>query len=208
MHSDWPVHTTSANHSAPAGECGRRDRVALGQDPDLPGTPADGALTRRSQRLERAARYLRERYAEEVSLGELADLVGVTRYHFLRLFSNSFGVTPHRYQLLLRVGHAKTLLRHGLAIADVALRVGFCDQSHLTRSFHRVVGVAPGQYQSGRFQTDARSRQQGATLFKTSRAASRQNREAELFLTRTTKVSRRASLSNPTDLGLQLPDRS
>jgi AraC-like DNA-binding protein len=55
-------------------------------------------------------------------------------------------LTPHAYLDQLRVRHARELLRNGIAPADVALRTGYADQSHLTRHFRRLVGVTPGQY--------------------------------------------------------------
>jgi AraC-like DNA-binding protein len=97
--------------------------------------------------VQRAVEYLGDHSAREISLGELAALAGLSRYHFLRLFSAHLGVTPHRYQLLLRVSHARTLLRDGGGVADVALAAGFSDQSHLTRCFHSVMGVPPREFQ-------------------------------------------------------------
>jgi AraC family transcriptional regulator len=56
------------------------------------------------------------------------------------------GVTPHQYILQCRIDKAKYLLQHSeLSIADIAARVGFCDQSHFTRYFKRIVGVTPKQ---------------------------------------------------------------
>jgi AraC-like DNA-binding protein len=97
--------------------------------------------------VQRALEYLGEHWPRDISLGELAALAGLSRYHFLRLFSAHLGVTPHRYQLLLRVAHARTLLRNGGGVADVALAAGFSDQSHLTRCFHSVMGVPPREFQ-------------------------------------------------------------
>ena len=94
-----------------------------------------------------ALAHLRAHYTQDIGLDDLAAAAGLSKFHFLRLFAARVGVTPHRYQLLLRVLHAKSLLRDGLEIAEVALRTGFFDQSHLTRCFHELVGVTPGRYQ-------------------------------------------------------------
>lgn len=60
------------------------------------------------------------------------------------------GVTPHQYILQRRIEKAKYLLQQGkLSIAEVAATVGFCDQSHFTRYFKRIVGVTPKQLLQG-----------------------------------------------------------
>jgi len=103
--------------------------------------------TRRAPGVDKALAHLRANYAKDIALDDLAAAAGLSKFHFLRVFSARLGITPHRYQLLLRVVHAKDLLRDGLDIADVALRTGFFDQSHFTRCFHEIVGVTPGRYQ-------------------------------------------------------------
>jgi len=102
--------------------------------------PADRVL------LQQALRYLAEHYPTNVTLDELAAHVHLSPYHLLRTFKSAFGLPPHAYLNQLRVQRAQTLLRAGLPIAEVALQVGFHDQSHLTRHFKRVVGVPPGVY--------------------------------------------------------------
>lgn len=90
--------------------------------------------------------YLEEHYAEEVSLTQLAGLVGLSPYHLNRVFHRTHGLPPHALQTQLRVVRARTLLRHGWAPAVVAAETGFADQSHFTRRFKSVVGVTPGVY--------------------------------------------------------------
>jgi transcriptional regulator GlxA family with amidase domain len=97
--------------------------------------------------IRRALAFLREHASREISLDALAHTAGLSKFHFLRRFAGHLGVTPHRYQLLLRVAHARALLRRGVHIADVAFAAGFYDQSHLTRCFHSVVGVPPRRFQ-------------------------------------------------------------
>ena len=96
--------------------------------------------------LQAALHYLADHYAANVSLAELAAHVHLSPYHLLRTFKSAFGLPPHAYLNQLRVQRAKTLLRAGVAVAEVALMVGFNDQSHLTRHFKRMVGVPPGSY--------------------------------------------------------------
>ncbi len=84
-----------------------------------------------------------------VDLAEAADAPELSRYALLRAFSRAFGLSPHAYQLQLRLHHAKHLLRHGVPIAHVALDTGFVDQSHFTTTFRATTGATPGEYQRG-----------------------------------------------------------
>jgi AraC family transcriptional regulator len=97
-------------------------------------------------KLQQVTEYIAEHLDREVQLIELAAIVQISPYHFLRLFKNSLGMTPHQYILQRRIAKAKYLLLHSeLSIAEVAAAAGFCDQSHLTRYFKRIVGVTPKQ---------------------------------------------------------------
>ncbi|MEZ4730844.1 MAG: AraC family transcriptional regulator [Caldilineaceae bacterium] len=96
--------------------------------------------------LQQVVDYLAANSAASITLPALAAQVHLSPYHLLRLFKATFGLPPHAYLTQLRVQQAKRLLLTGLPIADVALQVGFVDQSHLTRHFKRIVGVPPGQF--------------------------------------------------------------
>ena len=94
----------------------------------------------------RAADYIHEYYKEPLGLTTLADIAGMSRYHFCRSFKKVFGLPPHAYQVQRRIMEAKKLLQNGTPIVEAALSVGFFDQSHFGRHFKRAVGVTPGQY--------------------------------------------------------------
>jgi AraC family transcriptional regulator len=97
-------------------------------------------------KLQQVREYINEHLHQDVKLSEIAAIAQMSQYHFLRLFKQSMGITPHQYILQCRIDKAKYLLQHSkLSIADIAIRVGFCDQSHLTRYFKRIVGVTPKQ---------------------------------------------------------------
>lgn len=102
-------------------------------------TKEDGAVTR-------VRAYIEERYAENISLEQLAQLANLSQFHLLRVFRNTVGLPPHMYLTYVRIRHAKQLLVHHRSLTDVALAVGFADQSHFTKHFKRIVGVPPGIY--------------------------------------------------------------
>jgi AraC family transcriptional regulator len=90
--------------------------------------------------------YLNAYLDQNIHLADLAHLVEMSPFHFLRLFRLSCGKTPHQYLVERRVEVAKTiLLREDVPLADVAYRVGFADQSHFTRHFRRITGAPPGR---------------------------------------------------------------
>lgn len=95
-------------------------------------------------------RRVRERIdtdpAAAVTLHELAREADMSRYQLIRAFRRDTGLSPHAYIVQRRLAFARRLIRAGEALADVALRAGFCDQSHLARCFARQFGVPPVRY--------------------------------------------------------------
>jgi AraC-like DNA-binding protein len=90
--------------------------------------------------------YLGDHVTADVSINDLALLTDLSPFHLIRSFKAKVGLTPHAYQMVLRVHRAQNSLRQGAAIADAVALGGFFDQSHLSRAFKRVVGISPGQY--------------------------------------------------------------
>lgn len=108
--------------------------------------PMAPRLKREREVAQRVRIYLDAHLAENITLDHLAQSVGFSRFHLLRVFRAEVGLPPHAYLTQARVWRAKALLAAGRPIAEVAIDVGFVDQSHLTRHFKRIVGVPPGQY--------------------------------------------------------------
>lgn len=102
------------------------------------------AAQQQDWRVRRAQDFLRAHYAEEVTLEALASTVSMSVFDLCRKFSGTYGLSPHRYQLVLRVHEAKSRLLRGDAISEVALALGFADQSHLGRHFKSLLGITPG----------------------------------------------------------------
>ncbi|MEH2000350.1 MAG: AraC family transcriptional regulator [Nostoc sp.] len=100
-------------------------------------------------RLRQVTEYIHQHLAQNPSLMIMAEMVQMSPYYFSRLFKQSTGLTPHQYLLKCRTKEAKRLLKTtNLLIADIAVQVGFVDQSHLNRHFKRHFGVSPSQFRA------------------------------------------------------------
>jgi AraC-like DNA-binding protein len=85
-----------------------------------------------------------------IGLEDAADQAGISPFHFLRLFSDTLGVTPHQYLVRSRLRHAaRRLAEDDSTITDIAYDVGFGDLSNFVRTFHRAAGVSPRRFREG-----------------------------------------------------------
>jgi AraC-like DNA-binding protein len=124
---------------------------------------ADTAFQEPAARRERPAvrrvrEYLEAHFADNVSLTQLGELVGLSPFHLARAFERELGLPPHAYLEGLRIRRARVLLERGEPAVEVALAVGYPDQSHFTRRFQRFLGVTPGVYRRERRKSDRKPR--------------------------------------------------
>ena len=105
--------------------------------------------------LARARDFIRAHATTGVSLAAAAREAGLSPQHFAASFRARYGVPPHRFQTLMRLDRARALLAAGVAAAEVAIRCGFSDQSHLIRHFKRYLGTVPSSYRAVRVQAEA-----------------------------------------------------
>ncbi|PWB32417.1 AraC family transcriptional regulator [Pseudomonas sp. SDI] len=94
----------------------------------------------------RAKELLDSRLAYPPSLEELATAVGLSPFHFARVFRQATGLPPHAWLKQRRLRRARELLKRDCAPFTVAFELGFSDQSHLNRQFKQAYGVTPGEY--------------------------------------------------------------
>jgi AraC-like DNA-binding protein len=92
---------------------------------------------------------LRTRYAEPVSLGEIAAATGYSVFHACRVFRATTGATIHGFRRDLRLRHALARILDGdEPLADIALAIGFASHSHLTNQFRARFGIPPARARS------------------------------------------------------------
>jgi AraC family transcriptional regulator len=119
-------------------EEGAEDRVARG-------VFEPGGLARWQAR--RALAYIDAHLGSRLDVPMLAKLVSFSKSHFSRAFKQSLGLPPMTYVKMRRIERAKALMTStDQQLTDIALICGFADQSHLNRSFRRVLGVSPGRW--------------------------------------------------------------
>ena len=95
----------------------------------------------------KVAQYIGEHLPEDISLATLAELAGLSPFHFARAFKQSFGLPPHRYLSSLRVEQAKSLLADpAVSVTQVGFNLGFSETSSFTTTFRKHTGLTPTAY--------------------------------------------------------------
>jgi AraC-like DNA-binding protein len=91
-----------------------------------------------------AALWIDANSHREIDLEDAAAQAGISPFHFLRLFADVLGVTPHQYLVRSRLRHAaRRLADDDSPITNIAYDVGFGDLSNFVRTFHRAAGASP-----------------------------------------------------------------
>jgi AraC-like DNA-binding protein len=151
---DRDLYTSFASFHAslekPSTTLERQSRYSTAMRRLLQGYAEDGDRaggTRTGHRaVQRVREYIRQHFAGEITLQDLTNLVGVSAYHLVRMFTKEVGVAPHAYQIGVRLERARELLAKRVPPAQVAADLGFYDQSHFILKFKRSVGITPGRY--------------------------------------------------------------
>jgi AraC-like DNA-binding protein len=102
---------------------------------------------RRSASLRRVLDCIEANLDGGLRIEQLAAEANLSLFHFVRVFSAAFHVTPHQYLQARRAARAKSLLAQRATPSEAAAAAGLTDQSHLNRWFKRTYGVTPAQYQ-------------------------------------------------------------
>lgn len=100
------------------------------------------------RRIEQAIAYLEEHALEQPSLDEVAEHIGLSSYHFQRLFKSWAGVSPKRFLQYLTIENAKKLLRESVSVLDTALDVGLSGPGRLHDLFVSVEAMTPGEFKA------------------------------------------------------------
>jgi AraC-like DNA-binding protein len=98
--------------------------------------------------LRRARDHADRHYSEPLDLATLADVAGISKYHFQRLFTATYGVSPSAYLSQRRVERAQDLLRAtNLTVTEVCHAVGFSSLGSFSSRFRELIGETPSEFQ-------------------------------------------------------------
>jgi AraC family transcriptional regulator len=101
--------------------------------------------------IRRITEYMEAHLGDAIQLSDFAQLAGMSRSRFHQAFRATTGMSPHRWRLNARICRAQELLLDtARPLAEIALEMGFADQSHFTHSFQRQVGTSPGAWRRTR----------------------------------------------------------
>lgn len=113
----------------------------------LPDSPVVQGRTEAGGALSSAMHYLEEHYAEDIRIGELAEICGFSETHFRRLFVQAVNMSPVDYLTMIRVQHACELLRGSDEDMDsIAMKAGFGSLSSFNRGFVKFLGIPPHRW--------------------------------------------------------------
>jgi AraC-like DNA-binding protein len=91
--------------------------------------------------------YCMDHISEPISVDDLAEVAGYSRYHFSRMFSASQGMSPGAFVKDLRLKHAERLLQTELmSVKEIADACGFEDDSYFCKAFRKAYKISPGEY--------------------------------------------------------------
>ena len=94
----------------------------------------------------RVQEYLRANLTQNDGLTALARTVNLNPNYLVAVFTQTVGIPPHQFLDQLRIARAQEMISAGRPLSEVAATVGYCDQSHMTRNFKRLVGMTPGAF--------------------------------------------------------------
>lgn len=111
-------------------------KEVIAKTPALPGN-----------KLARVKDFVEAALDQDLTLESMAREAGYSRAHFLRMFRESTGTTPHQYVMQRRIAQAENLLSEKeIGLAEIAFACGFSSQAHLTLAFKKQTGLTPAEY--------------------------------------------------------------
>jgi len=106
-----------------------------------------GEIRPKDEEMETLRCYLAENTHRTVSNRELSQLIHRCEDYCIKKFKSEFGKTPYEYQIDEKMRAAKTILkRSNLTIAEIAERLGYCDQHYFSNLFKKKCGISPSEY--------------------------------------------------------------
>lgn len=98
-----------------------------------------------------AKSFIEEHITDNLSLEQICLEAGISKYHFVRVFKNTFGISPYQYQKRKRLDHARLELLKGRSVLETALLFGYADVPTFSKAFKQALGKSPSQIKNSNF---------------------------------------------------------
>jgi AraC-like DNA-binding protein len=102
------------------------------------------------RRIVQAKLFIDNHYSEPIDLNILSSEATFSKFHFLRLFKEIYGMTPYVYLKKIRIEKAKELLSQDVSVEEVCFHIGFDSVTSFTTLFKRQVGATPAAFRVDR----------------------------------------------------------
>jgi AraC-like DNA-binding protein len=112
--------------------------------------PPSRPITKDGVRVERMKARMLDDLSAPLTLSDLADTVGLSTFHAVRIFTREVGIAPHAWRNQMRLLNARSALLGGTPATEVAAANGFTDQSHFNRHFKKANGISPARWSKAR----------------------------------------------------------
>ena len=103
-------------------------------------------LNNNYKQIEKAIKYIDENFKEHPSVDEVAKNIGMSKYHFIRVFKEYVGVTPKQFLHSVTLNYAKEHIKESKSILDSSLDIGLSSSSRLHELFVNLIGVTPKEW--------------------------------------------------------------
>lgn len=99
--------------------------------------------------IEKVINHIEENYDQDLSIGELAKVAGLSEFYFSRLFKKQTGYTLHEYIIKTRIVNAKIFLKStNMSLREIAFKCGFANESSFSNTFKKITDLTPGAFRS------------------------------------------------------------
>jgi len=118
--------------------------------PELPKESTAKVISRTLAQVNQAIQFIETKYAQEINLDDLAEMLNISKPHLCRIFKRATGQTFVHYLNQLRVNHSLKLLENrNKTVTDIAFEVGFSDSNYFSRVFHDLMKQTPTGFRNG-----------------------------------------------------------
>lgn len=101
--------------------------------------------------IKKAIVYINESYSDQLTLDDIVEISGLSKYHFTRLFHATIHSTPIQYLTKVRINKSIELLKNeALTIENIAVQVGFSNGNYFNKVFRSALGMSPGKYRKNK----------------------------------------------------------